>query len=85
MDIAVTDGSGRLGRVLIEHLLDNGHILRSLDWTPPPEPYPSGRPVRFIHVDHTHISALAEVLRGCEAVIHLAAYPGPEGHPLGVV
>ena len=37
MNIAVTGGSGRLGRVLIHQLLEHGHTVRSIDRIPPTE------------------------------------------------
>ena len=51
MNIAVTGGSGRLGRVVIETLLAQGHILLNIDRTPPPEDLFAGRAVRFARAD----------------------------------
>jgi nucleoside-diphosphate-sugar epimerase len=85
MNIAVTGGSGRLGKVVIEHLLREDHSIRSLDWVlPPPSAQPEGK-VTSIVVDLTRLDSVTDALRNCGAVIHLAAYTGPDGHPPGVV
>ena len=91
MNIAVTGGSGRLGRVVVKYLIECGHTVCSLDQVAPPKPQLSEtdthfqRPLRFINVDLNDLQALTEAIRGCEAVIHLAAFPGPYGQPPGVV
>ena len=41
--------------------------------------------VRFLDADLNDLEALTEAIRGCDAVIHLAAFPGPTGQPPGVV
>jgi len=41
--------------------------------------------VQFLFVDLNDLHALTEALRGCEPVIHLAAFTGPYGQPPGVV
>ena len=86
--IAVTGGSGRLGRVLIEHLIKRGHRVRSLDRAAPQAPQPletDEQTLRRIDVDLNDLQALTAALRDCDAVIHLAAFPGPHGPPPGVV
>jgi nucleoside-diphosphate-sugar epimerase len=85
MEIAVTGGNGRLGKVLIPQLIEQGHTVRSLDWNVPKEPAGSAPSVKFILIDLTHLDAVIEAFRGCDAVIHLAAYTGPDGPPPGVV
>src|SRR5205085_1068839 len=91
MNIAVTGGSGRLGRVLIDQLLSHGHTVRSLDRVTPPESQaamlalPSPSPLSFTDVDMNVLDNVIEAVRGVEAVIHLAAFPGPFGHPPGLV
>lgn len=94
MEIAVTGGNGRLGRVVIERLLKAGHRVRSLDRAAPVVdpaaglPAPAVQPgenLRVHDADLNDLPGLTELLRGCEAVIHLAAFPGPHGPPPGVV
>ncbi len=85
MNIAVTGGSGRLGRVVIDVLLQQGHTILSLDRASPPADLYPGKPYRFAEVDLIHLATLQEALRDSEAIIHLAAYPGPEGHLPGEV
>ena len=85
MNIAVTGGCGRFGRVVIETLLAQGHSLLSIDRTAPPKDLFAGRAVSFARADLTHLDSLQNLLRESEAVVHLAAYPGPSGHPPGEV
>jgi UDP-glucose 4-epimerase len=94
MEIAVTGGNGRLGRKVIERLLQSGHRVRSLDRaashegalaTTPALPAGAEDAVRFLDADINNLAALTEAIRGCEAVIHLAAFPGPDGQAPGVV
>ena len=85
MEIAVTGGSGRLGSTLIERLLEHGHTVRSLDRVPPKAPPAPDAKVRFIHVDLTNLPAVTEAFAGCDAVAHMAAYPGPQFDPPGIV
>jgi UDP-glucose 4-epimerase len=85
MNIAVTGGSGRLGRAVLGQLLTEGHSVRSLDWSAP-QPYSRVRgQITSTIVDLTHLDDLTEAMRGSDAVIHLAAFTGPDGHPPGVV
>ena len=88
MEIAVTGGSGRLGRVLIDQLLKDGHRIRSLDRATPqtiPVLGSNEKTLSVVNVDLNDLNALTEAVRGCQAVIHLAAFPGPHGQPPGVV
>ena len=85
MDIAVTGGNGRLGKVLIDLLLQHGHAVRSLDWTKSAQPYPSGLPVQPIQIDLNDLKALTRAVEGCWAVIHLAAILNPEDVDTGVL
>jgi UDP-glucose 4-epimerase len=85
MEVAVTGGNGRLGRVVIERLLQSDYTIRSLDWTSPQNQPEPDQPVRYFQIDINNLDALTQAVRGCEAVIHLAAYTGPYGQPPGVV
>jgi nucleoside-diphosphate-sugar epimerase len=82
-EIAVTGGSGRLGKVLIKHLITHGYRVRSLDRVPATTP--DTEAIKNVFVDLNDLAAFTDALRGCDAVIHLAAFPGPYGQPPGVV
>jgi len=84
MKIAITGGSGGIGRAVIEMALASGHDVINLDRVPPPaDSAASGVP--FILAEMTDYAALETALRGCEALIHLAAIPSPGHHPDHVV
>lgn len=72
--LAVTGGSGLVGRHIAAHLRQR-HEVVVLDLVPPPLPE-----VRFIRVDILDLAALEEALTGCDAVVHMAAIPLPFEH-----
>jgi nucleoside-diphosphate-sugar epimerase len=80
MHIAVTGGSGDLGRALIPHLLEQGHSVVSIDRAlpPPASPRPAGH-VRHMIADVRDFGQMVGCLSGCDGVIHLAAHRAP-GH-----
>ena len=74
MEVAVTGGSGRLGKYVIARLLKEGDTVRSLDVVAPKEPLAGG--VRFFQVDLTDLQAVKEAIQGCDGVMHLGGFPG---------
>ncbi|MDQ6657512.1 MAG: NAD(P)-dependent oxidoreductase [Actinomycetota bacterium] len=77
--IAVTGGSGKLGRAVVTELLERGYRVVNLDRAPSPE----GRAVH-VKVDFTDYGQTFEALHAIEdrydqidAVVHLAAIPAP--------
>ena len=85
MHIAVTGGSGKLGRVVVDDLVAHGHTVVNLDREPPP-PGPDGRPAgRFVKLDLADHGQVLDVLlgvdehhrHGLDAVVHLGAIPAP--------
>lgn len=83
MHIVVTGGSGKLGGVVVEHLLSLGHQVTNVD----SKPVPSGglgAAARFLRIDLTDYGQVVEALTGIDdaydavdAVVHLAAIPAP--------
>ena len=82
MRIAVTGGNGDLGRNLIPYLLEQGHIVVSLDQTMPAAYKPD---VNYLIADTRDFGQLISGIRGCDALIHLAAIRAPFNHPDPVV
>lgn len=78
MRIAVTGGSGRVGSAVIALAREQGHQVVSIDRTPAET---EAEDVPFVAVDMTHYDKFEAALRGCDALVHLAAYPSPMGHP----
>jgi nucleoside-diphosphate-sugar epimerase len=88
MNIAVTGGSGRLGQVVVKQLVECGHQVLSIDRVVPSAAQQSqidGKTIRFADVDLNNLTALTETITGCDAIVHLAAFPGPWGQAPGVV
>ncbi len=86
MKIAVTGGSGDMGRSLTPYLLEQGHTVVSIDRAVPPMPNP--RPTLlpgYMIADMTNYGEVVGVLRECEAVVHLAAHRSPQNAPDAVV
>jgi nucleoside-diphosphate-sugar epimerase len=80
--VAVTGGSGKLGRAVVAELLDHGWEVHNLDQAPPPGHARSRS--AFTRVELTDYGQVVEALtgiddrhRGLDAVVHLAAIPGP--------
>ncbi|MBN9393284.1 MAG: NAD(P)-dependent oxidoreductase [Chloroflexi bacterium] len=84
MRIAITGGSGRVGRATLQLVLSEGHSAVNLDQHPMPEgeDYPG---VPFVQLKLADYEAVEQALQGCDAVIHLAAIPSPNRHPEHVV
>ncbi|MEV5050919.1 NAD-dependent epimerase/dehydratase family protein [Arthrobacter sp. LAR12-1-1.1] len=79
MRVAVTGGSGKLGRSVVRRLSDDGHEVTNLDRT-------GARSRGFTEVDLRNYGQVVDVFLGLEdrhagfdAVVHLAAIPAP-GH-----
>jgi UDP-glucose 4-epimerase len=86
MRIAVTGGGGELGRNLVPYLLQQGHAVVSIDRALPPPDFTRPRPwPEPMAADTRDFGQLVAALRGCDALIHLAALRSPIGHPDTVV
>jgi len=77
--IAVTGGSGKLGRAVIEELLEHGYDVTNLDLAPPREAR-----CPYTKIDFTDFGQTYEALTNIDArhdqvdaLVHLAAIPGP--------
>jgi len=81
MKIAVTGGNGRVGQAVIELALAQGHTIVSIDRTPAR----SQTGVIGLQLDTTEHAAVKNALKGSDALIHLAAIPGPGRHAPQVV
>ncbi|MGD8194554.1 NAD-dependent epimerase/dehydratase family protein [Herbiconiux sp. P18] len=81
--VVVTGGSGKLGRAVVTHLLDNGYEVVNLDQRPGTD----ARAV-FVQVDLTDYGQVLQCFTsvddrydGVDAVVHLAAVPAPGLRP----
>jgi nucleoside-diphosphate-sugar epimerase len=70
--VVVTGGSGKARRAVVRDLLDHGDEVLSVDLVRSAE-----LPGEQIQADLTDLAQAAEVLRGAETVVHLAAIPAP--------
>jgi nucleoside-diphosphate-sugar epimerase len=77
MRIAVTGGGGELGRALIPFLIEQGHTVVCIDRTPPPPGPPSAQRPEFVAADTRDFGQFVASVRGCDALIHLAAHRSP--------
>ena len=84
MSIAITGSTGFVGQALVDIALDAGHELRAL--TRKTQPHREG--VEWIAGDLADKAALRKLVRGSEAVIHVAGVvnaPDPQGFEQGNV
>jgi nucleoside-diphosphate-sugar epimerase len=77
--VAVTGGSGKLGRAVVDELLEHGYRVVNLDQAPPRQPR-----CPYVRIDLTDYGQTIQALTGVDdrhagvdAVVHLAAIPGP--------
>lgn len=82
MKIALTGGSGGIGRAITEHALKRGDTMVSIDRVSPPEPREN---VRFVQAEMSDYDTLVAEFEGCDALIHMAAIPSPFNDPDHVV
>ena len=82
MKIAVTGGSGGIGRAITDMGLAQGHQIVSIDRVAPTEPREG---VTYIQAECADYDALVAAFAGCDAMIHMAAIPHPMKDPNHVV
>jgi nucleoside-diphosphate-sugar epimerase len=68
--IVVTGGSGKAGRAVVRDLVERGEDVLSVDLVGRPD-----LPCEQLQADVTDFGQTVEVLRGAQAVVHLAAIP----------
>ena len=79
MRIAITGGNGTVGRGIVEMALAQGNEVVSIDQSPPPNIKQDH--FSFIRADLTDYKRFVQAIRGCDALIHMAAIPAPGHHP----
>ncbi|MFY1688293.1 NAD-dependent epimerase/dehydratase family protein [Plantactinospora sp. WMMB782] len=86
MRMAVTGGAGTVGRSVVAYALAEGHTVVEID-RPSARGADPGTPAGLVRrpADVTDYPALLRALDGCEALVHLAAYPKPWDEPDHVV
>lgn len=77
MKIAVTGSTGRIGREITRQALAAGHEVVGIDRVDPQEA-PTGN-LTFIRADTDDYEGLVAAMKGCDALIHMAAIPAPIG------
>jgi nucleoside-diphosphate-sugar epimerase len=70
--VVVTGGTGKAGRAVVRDLLDHGYDVTSVDLV-----LDLTFPVRQVVADVTDYGETVDVLKGADAVVHLAAIPAP--------
>jgi nucleoside-diphosphate-sugar epimerase len=74
--VVVTGGSGKAGRACVHDLVEHGHDVLSVDLVAAPD-----LPCEQTQADLTELGQAVDVLRGAQAVVHLAAIPAPGLRP----
>ncbi|NCO43165.1 MAG: NAD(P)-dependent oxidoreductase [Armatimonadetes bacterium] len=75
MRVAVTGGSGNIGRHVCAAFRQGGHEVASIDKVAP------GADTEFVAVDLCKSADTREALRGFDTIVHLAAIPNPFSDP----
>ena len=71
--IVVTGAAGRLGRRVVQLLVDQGREVLATDQLPADD-----LPTEFVRCQLGDADAVAGLLNGAEAVVHMGAIPGPQ-------
>jgi NAD(P)-dependent dehydrogenase (short-subunit alcohol dehydrogenase family) len=74
MQILLTGGSGSVGKAVIERLVRSGYAVRVIGRRPDL----SFEGAEYQVCDINDYPRLREAIRGCQAVVHLAAIPSPD-------
>ncbi|MBA3944969.1 MAG: NAD(P)-dependent oxidoreductase [Herpetosiphonaceae bacterium] len=86
MRIAVTGGNGRFGHTLVPYLMEQGHTVVSIDRALPPMATPPlAQRAQAMVADTRDFGEFVASIRGCDALVHLAAHPSPGGYPDAVI
>jgi nucleoside-diphosphate-sugar epimerase len=83
MRIAITGGRGRVGRAVVSAALAEGHDVVEIDVNAP-QPTHDEPPVEAltqVTADVRTYDELERAVRGCTALVHLAAHPSPDHRP----
>ena len=80
MKVAITGSSGHVGKAIVEMALAQGHSVVCIDRVKP-EKVIDQSDVKYIQADLTDYAAFENALRGCDALVHMAAIPAPGSHP----
>lgn len=72
MNIFVTGASGTLGGYILRELLAAGHTATNYDLAAP-----AVQGVKFVEGDISNVEAMTKAMPGHDAIIHMAAVPGP--------
>ncbi|MEU1808035.1 SDR family oxidoreductase [Micromonospora aurantiaca (nom. illeg.)] len=80
MRVLVTGATGRLGRVAVPRLRDEGFTLRAMSRRPR-----TGDGVEWVAADLATGAGLAEAVAGVDAVLHLASSPQRHTHDIDVL
>lgn len=80
MKIAVTGGVGSVGNAIVHMASDQGHDVVCIDRVlPRDETRRAG--VTYIKAEIADYDVMVNSIRGCDALIHMAAIPAPGRHP----
>ncbi len=75
MQILLTGGSGSVGKSVVDRLVKKGYTVRVIGRRTDME----FEGAEYLSCDINNYPHLREVIRGCQAVVHLAAIPNPGG------
>ena len=75
--VCVTGAAGKVGRFTVLELVRHGYGVVAVDLVPRPADLPGQDELAYLQADLEDYGDAAEVLAGCQAVVHLANVPAP--------
>jgi len=79
--VLISGSSGGLGRHVAAEVMAAGHSVRGIDVSPPPP----DAGWEHVAADLAELAAALQLVRDCDAVVHIAAIPRPTGRAPGEV
>jgi nucleoside-diphosphate-sugar epimerase len=75
--VCVTGAAGKVGQFTVLELLRHGYGVVAVDLVPRPAHLPGQEEMAYLQADLEDYGDTAQVLAGCQAVVHLANVPAP--------
>ncbi len=77
MKVAVTGGTGFIGRYILRNLVEQGHAVRSWKRSHSDLTGLADLPIEWVTGDLTNLESMQSLVQGCDAVVHAALWkPG---------
>ena len=81
MRVLITGASGLIGQWVAREFLNHGYDVKAVDRRPPPKDLLNSERLEAVYADIADPLSMMLACKGCDSIIHLAAYPNPRNVP----